>query len=48
MVEGYCARDSRITYIQHDKNYGAQRARNTVLNFAKNDYKIAFLDDDDE
>lgn len=34
MVEGYSAKDSRIHYVPHDKNYGAQRARNTALNFA--------------
>ena len=50
MAEEWCSRDSRITYIQHDKNYGAQRARNTALKIAvDNSYEfIAYLDDDDE
>lgn len=39
--------DNRITYIKHDKNYGACRARNTGIQNAKGDF-IAFLDDDDE
>ena len=34
MAEEWCSRDSRITYIQHDKNYGSQRARNTALKVA--------------
>ena len=34
MVEGYAAQDERIRYIPHDKNYGAQRARNTALSVA--------------
>lgn len=53
MVEGWSRRDSRIRYVAHDKNYGAQRARNTALNIACNcgvgGYEfIAYLDDDDE
>ena len=36
MVEGYAAKDSRIRYVPHDKNYGAQRARNTALKIAEN------------
>ena len=50
MIENLRAKDKRITYIQHDKNYGASHARNTALNFAlKNNYEfIAYLDDDDE
>ena len=54
MVEGYAAQDSRISYVAHDKNYGAQRARNTALKIAENAYWggghefIAYLDDDDE
>ncbi|MBQ6774738.1 MAG: glycosyltransferase [Synergistaceae bacterium] len=50
MAEGWCARDSRITYMQHDKNYGSQRARNNALKYAlENNYEfIAYLDDDDE
>ena len=38
MAEEWCSRDKRITYIQHDRNYGAQRARNTALKFAENTY----------
>ena len=38
MVEGYAAQDSRIHYVAHDQNYGAQRARNTALKFAGNTY----------
>ena len=34
MVEGYAARDGRIRYVAHDRNYGAQRARNTALKIA--------------
>ncbi|MBQ7215602.1 MAG: glycosyltransferase family 2 protein, partial [Synergistaceae bacterium] len=54
MVEGYAAKDSRIRYVPHDKNYGAQRARNTALKIAGNTDGggghefIAYLDDDDE
>ena len=36
MVEGYADKDSRIRYVQHDRNYGAQRARNTALKIALN------------
>ena len=36
MVEGYAAQDNRIRYVPHDKNYGAQRARNTALKIAEN------------
>lgn len=53
-AESWSRRDSRIKYIQHDRNYGANHARNTALNFAYNtqggggyDF-IAYLDDDDE
>lgn len=50
MAEQWCSRDSRITYMQHDKNYGSQRARNNALKYAlENNYEfIAYLDDDDE
>ena len=50
MVEGYAAQDGRIRYVPHDKNYGAQRARNTALGIAVDGgYEfIAYLDDDDE
>ena len=54
MIEGYAAQDSRIRYVPHDQNYGAQRARNTALKIANNTdglgghYEfIAYLDDDD-
>ena len=36
LAEKWCAVDERITYIQHDKNYGVSHARNTALNFALN------------
>ena len=36
MVEGYASQDSRIRYVAHDRNYGAQRARNTALKIANN------------
>ncbi|MCK5061007.1 glycosyltransferase family 2 protein [Candidatus Parcubacteria bacterium] len=39
--------DQRITYIQHDKNYGSPVAKNTALKVAKGEW-VAFLDDDDE
>lgn len=50
MVEGYAEKDSRIRYVAHDRNYGAQRARNTALKIAnEEDFEfIAYLDDDDE
>ncbi len=38
MVEGYAAQDGRIRYVPHDRNYGAQRARNTALAIANNTY----------
>ncbi len=50
MADEWCSRDERITYMQHDKNYGVSRARNNALRFAvDNNFKfIAYLDDDDE
>lgn len=39
--------DSRVIYIEHDKNRGANVARNTGLSRANGTY-IAYLDDDDE
>lgn len=39
--------DERIRYIQHRKNQGLPRARNTGIEAAAGQY-IAFLDDDDE
>lgn len=39
--------DSRLRYIRHDKNYGANVARNTGVNNAKGSL-IAFQDSDDE
>ena len=36
MVEGYAANDERISYVAHDKNYGANHARNTALKIAEN------------
>ena len=36
MVESYAANDKRIRYIANDRNYGAQRSRNTALEIANN------------
>lgn len=39
--------DSRVRYIQNEKNLGGSGARNVGIEASKGDY-IAFLDDDDE
>lgn len=39
--------DVSVKYFQHDKNYGACRARNTGAEKAEGEF-LAFLDDDDE
>lgn len=39
--------DSRIVYIQHERNMGACAARNTGIGYSHGKY-ISFLDDDDE
>lgn len=36
MVEDWCRRDKRISYVQHDMNYGPSHARNTALKIAYN------------
>jgi len=40
-------RDSRLIYIRHDRNMGANQARNTGIMRSTGEY-VAFLDDDDE
>jgi glycosyltransferase involved in cell wall biosynthesis len=40
-------KDSRITYIKHEKNFNGAVARNTGIRISKGNY-ITFLDDDDE
>ena len=39
--------DSRVRYIQHEKNHGGGAVRNSAIKQAQGDY-IAFLDSDDE
>ena len=36
MCEGWAKKDSRISYLQQDKNYGVSHARNTALKIALN------------
>ena len=38
MVNTYAQNDSRIKYVQHEKNFGACKARNTALDIAYNTY----------
>lgn len=47
IMKEYAAKDSRFRIIQHDRNYGRVKARNTGINAAAGTY-IAFCDDDDE
>ncbi len=47
IMEEYAARDSRFKIIQHDRNYGRVKARNTGIDAASGTY-IVFCDDDDE
>lgn len=48
-VQNYLSRigDDRISYIKHDINRGANKARNTGIEASNGEF-IAFLDDDDE
>lgn len=46
IVEEYKKKDSRITFIQHEKNLGQGGARNTGIKLAKADF-IASVDSDD-
>ena len=46
-MEEYAAKDSRVKIIQHDRNYGRVKARNTTINAASGSY-LVFCDDDDE
>lgn len=47
IMEEYAAKDSRFKIIQHDRNYGRVKARNTTINAASGSY-LVFCDDDDE
>lgn len=47
IMEKYAGKDPRIKIINHDKNYGRVKARNTGIEAASGKY-IVFCDDDDE
>lgn len=46
IVKSYADRDSRIKFIQLEKNSGSAIARNTAMDYARGRY-LAFLDSDD-
>lgn len=46
-IEAIKEKDSRVRYVRHAVNKGAQRARNTGIRWATGDY-LAFLDSDNE
>ena len=47
IMREYAAKDPRFKIINHDKNYGRVKARNTGIEAASGEY-IVFCDDDDE
>jgi len=47
LVKEYINKDSRVKYLKHDGNRGANAARNTGLKNATGEY-VSFLDSDDE